>query len=97
MPTHQKATKKCNIKTIEDRIVLAYDLAYLDRSLPPLGLFLQIKFICLSLSQTRLFGHIEGYFKSKIDSSARKLPLFPTIKILPHKRPNFANKSILDK
>jgi hypothetical protein len=25
MPTHQKTTKKCNIKTIEDQIVLAYD------------------------------------------------------------------------
>jgi hypothetical protein len=36
-----------------------YNLAYLDRSLPPLGLFLQIKFIFLSLSQTHLFGHKE--------------------------------------
>jgi hypothetical protein len=29
----------------------------LDHFLPPLGLFLQIKFIFLSLSQTHLFVH----------------------------------------
>jgi hypothetical protein len=52
--------KKCNINAIEDQIVFDYHLAYLDRSLPPLGLFfLQIKFIFLSLSQTHLFGHKE--------------------------------------
>jgi hypothetical protein len=96
MPTHQKATKKCNIKPIEDQIVLAYDLAYLDRALPPLGLFLKIKIICLSLSQTRLFGHIERYFKSKIDSSARKLPLFHNQNSLSQET-EFCNKSILDK
>jgi hypothetical protein len=32
--------KKCNINAIEDQIVFDYNLAYLDRSLPPLGLFL---------------------------------------------------------
>jgi hypothetical protein len=73
----------------EDQIFFAYDLAYLDHSLPPLGLFLQIKFIFLSLSQTHLFGHIKSYSKSKIDQ-VPKLPLFPIIKILLHKRPNFA-------
>jgi hypothetical protein len=31
----------------------------LDHSLPPLGLFLQIKFIFLSLIQTHLFRHKE--------------------------------------
>jgi hypothetical protein len=31
----------------------------LDHSLPPLGLFLQIKFNFLSLSQTHLFRHKE--------------------------------------
>jgi hypothetical protein len=44
MPTHQKATKKCKINAIEDQIVFDFNLAYLDRSLPSLGLFLQIKF-----------------------------------------------------
>jgi hypothetical protein len=52
-------------------------------------LFLQIKFIFLSLSQTRLFGHKERYSKSEIDQVS-KLPLFPIVKILPHKRLNFA-------
>jgi hypothetical protein len=31
--------KKCNIDAIEDQIVFDYNLAYLDRSLPPLVLF----------------------------------------------------------
>jgi hypothetical protein len=87
--TTKNNQKKCNINAIEDHIVFDYNLAYLDRSLPPLGLFLQIKFIFLSLSQTHLFGHIKSYSKSKIDQ-VPKLPLFPIIKILPHNRPNFA-------
>jgi hypothetical protein len=81
--------KKCNINAIEDQINFYYNLAYLDRYLPPLGLFLQIKLIFLSLSQTHLFGHIKSYSKSKIDQVPKTLP-FPIIKILPHKRPNFA-------
>jgi hypothetical protein len=44
---------------IEDQIVFDSNLTYLDHSLPPFGLFLQIKFIFLSLSQTHLFGHKE--------------------------------------
>jgi hypothetical protein len=55
----KKQQKKCNINANEDQIVFANDLAYLDHSLPPLGLFLQIKFFFLSLSQTHLFGQIE--------------------------------------
>jgi hypothetical protein len=57
--TSKSNQKKCNFNTIEDQIVFDYNLAYLDHSLPPLGLFLQIKFIFLSLSQTHLFGHKE--------------------------------------
>jgi hypothetical protein len=87
--TTKSNQKKCNINAIEDQIVFDYYLAYLDRSLPPLGLFLQIKFIFLSLSQTYLFVHIESYSKSKIDQ-VPKTPSFPIIKILPHERPNFA-------
>jgi hypothetical protein len=45
--TSKSNQKKCNIN------------ANLDHSLPPLGLFLQIKFIFLSLGQTHLFGHKE--------------------------------------
>jgi hypothetical protein len=86
--TTKSNQKKCNINAIEYQIVFDYNLAYLDHSLPPLGLFLQIKFIFLSLSQTRLFGHKEN-IPRKIDQ-VPKTPLFPIIKILPHKRPNFA-------
>jgi hypothetical protein len=78
--------KKCNINAIEDQFVFDCNLAYLDHSLPPLGLFLQINLFFLPLSQTHLFGHIESYSKSKIDQ-VPKTPPFPIIKILPHKRP----------
>jgi hypothetical protein len=74
---------------IEDQIVFYSNLAYLDHSLPPLGLFLQIKFIFLSLSQTHLFGHKERYSKSKIEQDP-KTPPFPIIINSPHKRPIFA-------
>jgi hypothetical protein len=57
--TPKSNQNKCNINANEDQIVFDYSLAYLDHSLPPLGLFLQIKFIFLSLSQTHLFGHKE--------------------------------------
>jgi hypothetical protein len=57
--TSKSNQKKCNINAIENKIVFAQVLTYLDHSLPPLGLFLQIKFIFLSLSQTHLFGHKE--------------------------------------
>jgi hypothetical protein len=58
MPTHQKANAKhVTLIQIEAQIVFNLNLAYLDHSLPPLALFLQIKFIFLSLSQTHLFGH----------------------------------------
>jgi hypothetical protein len=73
--TSKSNKKKCNINANEDQILFANDLAYLDRSLPPLGLFLQIKFFFLSLSQTHLFGQIERYSKSKIDQ-VPKTPLF---------------------
>jgi hypothetical protein len=87
-------TSKSNAKhatsiQIEDQIVFDSNLAYLDHSLPPLGLFLQIKFIFLSLSQTHLFGHKERYSKSEIDQDP-KTPPFPIIIESPHKRPNFA-------
>jgi hypothetical protein len=74
---------------IEDQIVSDCNLAYLDHSLPPLGLFLQIKFIFISLSQTHLFGHKERYSKSKIEQDP-KTPPFSKIINSPHKRPNFA-------
>jgi hypothetical protein len=50
--TSQSNKNKCNIDANKDQIVFYSNL-------PPLGLFLQIKFIFLSLSQTHLFGHKE--------------------------------------
>jgi hypothetical protein len=57
--TSKSNQNKCNVNANEDQIVFDSNLAYLDHSLPPLGLFLQIKFIYLSLIQTHLFGHKE--------------------------------------
>jgi hypothetical protein len=57
--TSKSNPNKCNINANEDQIVFDSNLAYLDHSLPPLGLFFQIKFIFLSLIQTHLFGHKE--------------------------------------
>jgi hypothetical protein len=68
----------------------------LDHHLPPLGLFLQIEIIFLSLSQTPLFRHKERYSKSKIDQDP-KTPPFPIIINSPPQETKFCNKSILDK
>jgi hypothetical protein len=48
--TFKSNAKHATLIQIEDQIVFNSNLAYLDHSLPPLGLFLQIKFIFLSLS-----------------------------------------------
>jgi hypothetical protein len=77
MPTHQKAIKIGAISTqMRTKMFFTLILAYLDHSLPPLGLFLQIKFIFLSLSQTHLFGHKERYSNGEM-IKCQKLPLFP--------------------
>jgi hypothetical protein len=52
----KKQQKRATSIQFEDPIVFYYNLAYLDHTLPPLGLFLQIKFFFLSLGQTHLFG-----------------------------------------
>ena len=57
--TLQSNQNKCNINAKENQIVFDSNLAYLDHTLPPLGLFLRIKFIFLSLQQTHLFEHKE--------------------------------------
>jgi hypothetical protein len=92
--TSKSNQKKCNINAIEDQIVFAQDLTYLDHSLPPLGLFLQIKFIFLSLSQTHLFGQIERYSKRRIDQ-VPKTPPFSHNQNSPPQETKFCNKSIL--
>jgi hypothetical protein len=94
--TSKSNQNKCKINANEDQIIFAQDLIYLDHSLPPLGLFLQIKFIFLSLSRTRLFGHKEKYSKSEIDQ-ASKTPPFSHNQNSPPQETNFCNKSILDK
>jgi hypothetical protein len=72
--TSKSNKNKCNIDANKDQIAFDSNLAYFDHSLPPLGLFLQLKFIFLSLSQTHLFGHKERYFKSKIDQDPKTPP-----------------------
>jgi hypothetical protein len=91
--TSKSNQQKCNINVIENKIIFAQILTYLDHSLPPLGL---IKFIFLSLSQTHLFMHKERYSNGKIDQ-VPKLPLFPIIINYPSQETKFCNKSILDK
>ena len=78
----------------EDQIIFANALAYLDHSLPPLGLFLKIKFIFLSLSQTHLFGHKERYSKSEIEQDPKTPPFSHNYKFSPQET-KFGNKSIL--
>jgi hypothetical protein len=72
-------TSKSNQEKCKSMHLSVFDsnLAYLDHTLPPLGLFLQIKFIFLSLSQTHLFGHKERYFKSENDQDPENSPFFP--------------------
>jgi hypothetical protein len=94
--TSKSNKKKCNINAIEDQIIFAYDLAYLDHYLPPLGLFLQIKLFFLSQSQTHLFGQIERYFRSKI-YRVPKTPPFSHNQNSPPRETKFCNKSILAK
>jgi hypothetical protein len=55
MPTQQKATNRsATSKQMRTQNCFDSTLAYMDHSLPPLGLFLQIKLNFLSLSQIHL-------------------------------------------
>jgi hypothetical protein len=79
MPTYSKATKRSAIAMQKrTRIVFYSNLAYLDHSLPPLGLFLQIKLSFLSLSQTHLFRHKERYSNEKFDQEPKTPPFSHT-------------------
>jgi hypothetical protein len=92
-----KSNNKCATSIqFKDPIVFYYNLAYLDHSLPPLGLFLQIKFFFLSLGQTHLFGQNERYSKRKIDQVPKTPPFSHNQNSLPQET-KFCNKSILDK
>jgi hypothetical protein len=81
--TSQSNQNKCNINAKENQIVFDSNLAYLDHSLPPLGLFLQIKFIFLSQIQTHLFGHKERYSNGKIFQEPKTLPFSHNHKFSP--------------
>jgi hypothetical protein len=101
--TSKSNTKRATSIQFEDPIVFYSNLAYLDYSLPPLGLFLQIKFFFLSLGQTHLFGQNERYSKRKIDQVPKTLlcqklsfPFSHNQNSLPQET-KFCNKSILDK
>jgi hypothetical protein len=61
---HKKAMHR-SATSMQMRTKICFDsnLAYLDHSLLPLGLFLQIKLNFLSLSQIHLLSHRERYFK----------------------------------
>jgi hypothetical protein len=94
-----KSNWKCNIilKSADLKTKFSYlRFGIFWSLLPPLGLFSQVQFFFLYLSQTHLFGQIEMYFKSKTDQ-VPKTPPFPVIKILPHKRPNFAIRGFWSK
>jgi hypothetical protein len=86
----QRSAKSMQMRTI---IVFYLTLAYLDHSLPPLGLFLQIKLNFLSLSQ--IWGIEKGILR-EIDQRFKNSPLFPIIKHSPHKRPTFDKKRHLE-
>jgi hypothetical protein len=92
--TSKSNAKHATLIQIEDQIVFDSNLAYLDHSLPPLGLFLQINLIFLSLSQTHLFSHKERYSKGKIDQVPKTPPFSHNHRISPHEA-KFCNKSIL--
>jgi hypothetical protein len=81
--TSKRNKNKCNINANEDQIIFAQDLTYLDHSLPPLSLFLQIKFFFLSLHQTHLFGQIERYSKSEICQVSKTPPFSRNKKFSP--------------
>ena len=81
--TSKSNKNKCNINANKDQIVFYSNLAYLDHSLPPLGLFLQIKFFFLSLGKTHLFGQNEKYSKRKIDQVPKTPPFSDNQKFSP--------------
>jgi hypothetical protein len=58
------------------QICFESNLAYMDHSLPPLGLFLQISLNFLSLNQTHLLRH-KRVVPIEIDQRFKNSPFFP--------------------
>jgi hypothetical protein len=77
MPTQPKATKR-SATSIQMRTQICFEsnLAYMDHSLPPLGLFLQINLSFLSLNQTHLLRH-KRVVPIEIDQRFKNSPFFP--------------------
>jgi hypothetical protein len=61
--TSKSNTKRATSIQFEDPIVFYYNLAYLDHSLPPLGLLLQINFFPISRSNTLVWAKREIFQK----------------------------------
>jgi hypothetical protein len=75
----------CKLKTNSSHI----GFGIFGSLLTPIGLFSQNKFVFLSLCQNTCFGKSKDLSRV-ILVKCQKLPLFPIIKFLPHKRTIFA-------
>jgi hypothetical protein len=98
MPTQHKVTRTSEISMqMKTKSCFESNLAYMDHSLPPLGLFFANQTqISISKSNT-LVKHKESHSKRNW-FKIQKLPLFPIINTPPHKRPTFDkrdNKRVL--
>jgi hypothetical protein len=76
MPTQHKANRT-SVELLQIRTQTCFDsnLAYMDHSLPPLGLFLQIKLKFLFLSQTHLLRHEESRSKRNLFKISKTPPI----------------------
>jgi hypothetical protein len=94
MPTQHKATRTSAI-SMQMKTQGSFEsyLAYMDHSLPPLGLFLQIKL--KFLFQTHILRHKESHSKRNWFKIS-KTPLFPIINTSPHKKPTFDKRPIIN-
>ena len=90
---HIEVQHQCKMRT---RICFESNLAYLDHSLPPLGLFLQIKLNFLSLSQIHLLKHRERYSKRNW-SKISKTPPFSHNQIFSPQETKFCTYKYFDK
>jgi hypothetical protein len=84
MPTQYKATKRTAISMqMKTQNCFDSNLAYMDHSLPPLGLFLQINLNFLSLIQTHLLRHKESCSKRNWSKISKTPPFSHNQSILP--------------
>jgi hypothetical protein len=77
------------VKLKTNNIIIEFDI--FGSFLPPLGLFLQNKFIFLSLCQKH-FALANQYLSRLVLIKSQKTLPFPIIKFLPHKRAVFEIK-----